>query len=228
MMDLCVRTLIATGNGCCWRRGTFSWIWGRRPAGGDRQADRGSASRRCTGGSRRRAVPVRLLERGTASVAFALWLIGAVIGVLRAARRTPPAPAVIGPCAVTRPDVILGTHNAFLQKPSPRSLRARHRGAKRPPGLQPAPSSQARPDPGQPFDDSARRSSSATAPPAVRDGTLARWPALQPPSCLSEACPCPGRGMPLSQCDALAFRRESRRRYGDASCRPRTSRWLSD
>jgi hypothetical protein len=26
-----------------------------------------------------------------ASVAFALWLIGAVIGVLRAARRTPPA-----------------------------------------------------------------------------------------------------------------------------------------
>ncbi len=27
------------------------------------------------------------------SVAFALWLIGAVIGVLRAARRTPPAPA---------------------------------------------------------------------------------------------------------------------------------------
>ncbi len=31
---------------------------------------------------------------GTASVAFALWLIGAVIGVLRAARRTPPAPAV--------------------------------------------------------------------------------------------------------------------------------------
>jgi hypothetical protein len=29
-----------------------------------------------------------------ASVAFALWLIGAVIGVLRAARRTPPAPAV--------------------------------------------------------------------------------------------------------------------------------------
>jgi hypothetical protein len=31
---------------------------------------------------------------GMASVAFALWLIGAVIGVLRAARRTPPAPAV--------------------------------------------------------------------------------------------------------------------------------------
>jgi hypothetical protein len=31
---------------------------------------------------------------GTASVAFALWLIGAVIGVLRAARRTTPAPAV--------------------------------------------------------------------------------------------------------------------------------------
>jgi hypothetical protein len=28
-----------------------------------------------------------------ASVAFALWLIGAVIGVLRAARRTPPAQA---------------------------------------------------------------------------------------------------------------------------------------
>ena len=27
---------------------------------------------------------------GVASVAFALWLIGAVIGVLRAARRTPP------------------------------------------------------------------------------------------------------------------------------------------
>lgn len=31
---------------------------------------------------------------GMASVAFALWLIGAVIGVLRAARGTPPAPAV--------------------------------------------------------------------------------------------------------------------------------------
>ncbi|NEA34840.1 hypothetical protein [Streptomyces sp. SID13031] len=31
---------------------------------------------------------------GMASVAFALWLIGAVIGVLRAARQTPPAPAV--------------------------------------------------------------------------------------------------------------------------------------
>jgi hypothetical protein len=31
---------------------------------------------------------------GTASVAFALWLIGAVIGVLRVARRTPPASAV--------------------------------------------------------------------------------------------------------------------------------------
>jgi hypothetical protein len=31
---------------------------------------------------------------GMASVAFALWLLGAVIGVLRAARRTPPAPAV--------------------------------------------------------------------------------------------------------------------------------------
>lgn len=31
---------------------------------------------------------------GMSSVAFALWLIGAVIGVLRAARRTPPAPAV--------------------------------------------------------------------------------------------------------------------------------------
>ena len=31
---------------------------------------------------------------GMASVAFAVWLIGAVIGVLRAARRTPPAPAV--------------------------------------------------------------------------------------------------------------------------------------
>jgi hypothetical protein len=31
---------------------------------------------------------------GMASVAFALWLIGAVIGVLRAARRTPPTPAV--------------------------------------------------------------------------------------------------------------------------------------
>jgi hypothetical protein len=27
------------------------------------------------------------------SVAFALWLIGAVIGVRRAARQTPPAPA---------------------------------------------------------------------------------------------------------------------------------------
>src|SRR5829696_2382772 len=33
---------------------------------------------------------------GMASVAFAVWLIGAVIGVLRAARRTPPAPAVPG------------------------------------------------------------------------------------------------------------------------------------
>jgi hypothetical protein len=32
---------------------------------------------------------------GTGSVAFALWLIGAVIGLLRAARRTPPAPAVL-------------------------------------------------------------------------------------------------------------------------------------
>lgn len=31
---------------------------------------------------------------GIASATFALWLIGAVIGVLRAARRTPPAPAV--------------------------------------------------------------------------------------------------------------------------------------
>jgi hypothetical protein len=31
---------------------------------------------------------------GMGSVAFALWLIGAVIGVLRVARRTPPAPAV--------------------------------------------------------------------------------------------------------------------------------------
>ena len=31
---------------------------------------------------------------GMGSVAFALWLIGAVIGVLRAARRTQPAPAV--------------------------------------------------------------------------------------------------------------------------------------
>jgi hypothetical protein len=31
---------------------------------------------------------------GMASVAFGLWLIGAVIGVLRAARRTPPAPAL--------------------------------------------------------------------------------------------------------------------------------------
>lgn len=31
---------------------------------------------------------------GIASVAFALWLIGAVIGVLRAARRTPPATTI--------------------------------------------------------------------------------------------------------------------------------------
>lgn len=31
---------------------------------------------------------------GIGSVAFALWLIGAAIGVLRVARRTPPAPAV--------------------------------------------------------------------------------------------------------------------------------------
>jgi hypothetical protein len=31
---------------------------------------------------------------GMASAAFALWLLGAVIGVLRAARRIPPAPAV--------------------------------------------------------------------------------------------------------------------------------------
>jgi hypothetical protein len=29
-----------------------------------------------------------------ASVAFGLWLIGAVVGVLRTARRTPPAPVV--------------------------------------------------------------------------------------------------------------------------------------
>jgi hypothetical protein len=36
---------------------------------------------------------------GVASVAFALWLIGAVIGVLRAARRTPPAPSVTAPGA---------------------------------------------------------------------------------------------------------------------------------
>jgi hypothetical protein len=33
-------------------------------------------------------------SRGVASVAFELWLIGAVIGVLRATRRTPGAPAV--------------------------------------------------------------------------------------------------------------------------------------
>ncbi|MBG6135974.1 hypothetical protein [Longispora fulva] len=33
---------------------------------------------------------------GMASVAFGLWLIGAVIGMLRAARRTPPAPAATG------------------------------------------------------------------------------------------------------------------------------------
>jgi hypothetical protein len=31
---------------------------------------------------------------GMGSVAFALWLVGAVVGVLRVARRTPPAPAV--------------------------------------------------------------------------------------------------------------------------------------
>jgi hypothetical protein len=31
---------------------------------------------------------------GMASVAFVLWLIGAVIGVLRAAQRTPPTSAV--------------------------------------------------------------------------------------------------------------------------------------
>lgn len=44
---------------------------------------------------------------GMASVAFALWLIGAVVGVLRAARRTPPAPAVLaqGPPARGRRDV---------------------------------------------------------------------------------------------------------------------------
>ena len=29
---------------------------------------------------------------GMGSVAFALWLVGAVIGVLRAARPTPPSP----------------------------------------------------------------------------------------------------------------------------------------
>jgi hypothetical protein len=29
-----------------------------------------------------------------AAVPFWLWVIGAVVGVLRAARRTPPAPAV--------------------------------------------------------------------------------------------------------------------------------------
>jgi hypothetical protein len=32
---------------------------------------------------------------GMASLAFALWLIGAVIAVLRAARRTPPAPSIL-------------------------------------------------------------------------------------------------------------------------------------
>jgi hypothetical protein len=42
----------------------------------------------------RRAVPDRLWSGGMASVAFAVWLIGAVIAVLHAARRTPPAPAV--------------------------------------------------------------------------------------------------------------------------------------
>ena len=36
---------------------------------------------------------------GMASVAFALWLIGSVVGVLRAARRTPPGPAVPAPGA---------------------------------------------------------------------------------------------------------------------------------
>ncbi len=36
---------------------------------------------------------------GAGSAAFALWLIGAVIGVLRVARRTPPAPA--GPAQVS-------------------------------------------------------------------------------------------------------------------------------
>ena len=36
---------------------------------------------------------------GMASVAFGLWLIGAVIGVLRAARQTPPAPGLRAPGA---------------------------------------------------------------------------------------------------------------------------------
>jgi hypothetical protein len=47
----------------------------------------------------RRAVSVRLLERGMASVAFVLWLIGAVIGRLRAARRPAPEPTVPAQCA---------------------------------------------------------------------------------------------------------------------------------
>jgi hypothetical protein len=38
---------------------------------------------------------------GIASVAVALWLIGAVIGMLRVARRTPPAPTVPAPGAPT-------------------------------------------------------------------------------------------------------------------------------
>ena len=46
--------------------------------------------------------------RGMASVAFVLWLIGAVIGVLRTARRPPPEPAVPAhgapsPVAAARP-----------------------------------------------------------------------------------------------------------------------------
>ena len=40
---------------------------------------------------------------GMASVAFALWLIGAVIGVLRAARRTPPAQVAPAPEAARTP-----------------------------------------------------------------------------------------------------------------------------
>jgi len=45
---------------------------------------------------------------GVGSVAFALWLIGAVIGVLRAARQTPQAPSAPAPEAARTPPTATG------------------------------------------------------------------------------------------------------------------------
>jgi hypothetical protein len=42
---------------------------------------------------------------GIGSVAYGLWLIGAAIGVLRAARRTPPAPGAPAPEAAITPPI---------------------------------------------------------------------------------------------------------------------------